>query len=177
MYRADFCKKWLGPLLAIAMILISICLDFGQADHIFTCAGRESTEAEAYLVKTLVADREAPCTTEQLGLKSVQAMAQAKRPSENNVRMVWSLVFLVIAWELHTWVKKEKKKNPERALARHRCVIRYIHRQDGEKWISVILSVRIKSQEEDTYGSEYCGGCSAYHRSMRRNLVLVDGKW
>ena len=70
-----------------------------------------------------------------------------------------------------------KKKNPERALVRRRCIIRYIHRQDGEKWIPVISFIRRKSQEENTYGSEYCGSGSVSHRVMRGHLVLVAGKW
>ena len=34
-----------------------------------------------------------------------------------------------------------------------------------------------KSQEENTYGSEYCGSGSVSHRVMRGHLVLVAGKW
>ena len=138
MDRAGFGKKWIGLLLAAAMILSGICLELGQADSLFLCADSAGSAPEVYCIKAMVSDYEASCTSEQLGLKSVQAMAGSERSAENNVRIVWSLFFLAVLPQIQTKIQKENKKNPECASAGRRCIIRYIHRQDGEKGISVI---------------------------------------
>ena len=172
------CRKWIAPLLAAAMILCGICLDLGQADIVFSRAVQPAEKTtEAYLARTLVSQQESPCTTEQLGLKSAQALTESGRSSEQNLKVVLGLFLLLLFTVLQIRIRTEKRKNPERALVRRRCIIRYIHRQDGEKWIPVISSIRRKSQEENTYGSEYCGSGSVSHRVMRGHLVLVAGKW
>ena len=73
------CRKWIAPLLAAAMILCGICLDLGQADIVFSRAVQPAEKTtEAYLARTLVSQQESPCTTEQLGLKSAQALTELK---------------------------------------------------------------------------------------------------
>ena len=171
-------RKWIAPFLAAAMILCGICLDLGQADAIFLRAGHPAEKAtETYLAQTLVSRQESPCTTEQLGLKNAQALTESGRSSEHNLKVILGLFLLLLFTVLQTRIRTEKRKNPERALVRRRCMIRYIHRQDGQKWIPVISLIRRKSQEENTYGSEYSGSDSVSHRVMRGHLVLVAGKW
>ena len=130
-------RKWIAPLLAAAMILCGICLDLGQADAVFSRAVQPAEKTtEAYLARTLVSQQESPCTTEQLGLKSAQALTESRRSSEQNLKVVLGLFLLLLFTVLQTRIRTEKRKNPERALVRRRCIIRYIHRQaTGGKYI------------------------------------------
>lgn len=85
------CRKWIAPLLAAAMILCGICLDLGQADIVFSRAVYPAEKTtEAYLARTLVSQQESPCTTEQLGLKSAQALTESRRSSEQKKEKIRS---------------------------------------------------------------------------------------
>lgn len=75
-------------------------------------------------------------------------------------------------------------KNPDRKKKKSGAgtgtpkVYHLVYPQAGRrKMVPVISFIRRKSQEENTYGSEYCGSGSVSHRVMRGHLVLVAGKW
>ena len=105
------CRKWIAPLLAAAMILCGICLDLGQADIVFSRAVHPVEKTtEVYLARTLVSQQESPCTTEQLGLKSAQALTESRRSSEQNLKVVLGLFLLLLFTVLQTRIRKEKRK-------------------------------------------------------------------
>ena len=107
------CRKWIAPLLAAAMILCGICLDLGQADIVFSRAVQPAEKTtEVYLARTLVPQQESPCTTEQLGLKSAQALTESGRSSEQNLKVVLGLFLLLLFTVLQIRIRTEKRKNP-----------------------------------------------------------------
>lgn len=139
MKAREFCKKWIGLLLAVAMILAGVCLEKGRADSAFLYIDSSALKSHMYYIENMVSDNDS-CTAEQLGVKSVQGIVSGQKSVENNIRAIWCLLFLAILPQIPTQVKRENVRAPERALlSGQQVIICYIHKQDGEKGASVIL--------------------------------------